>query len=228
LTGQAYEGRTKLDVLLGDLLDDIQGRLVIDLGCGDGHETIELARRGAARVIGVDINLECLERARRNTQDAGLSNLIEFSTDAGCPADIVVSLDSFEHFAEPEAMLEHIHGLLRPGGAVISSFGPTWYHPFGGHLFSVFPWAHLIFSETALCRWRADFKTDGARRFHEVAGGLNQMTIARFERIARSAGLRVVWRRLIPIRAARWLHCRLTREFLTTVAQYELSPPPKA
>jgi hypothetical protein len=53
----------------------------------------------------------------------------------------------------------------------------------GGHLFSVFPWAHLIFSEQALIRWRSDFKSDGATRFSEVAGGLNQMTIRRFERL---------------------------------------------
>ncbi len=36
---------------------------------------------------------------------------------------------------------------VHPHGAVYASFGPTWYHPLGGHLFSVFPWAHPIFSE---------------------------------------------------------------------------------
>lgn len=71
--------------------------------------------------------------------------------------------------------------LLEPKGEVIASFGPTWYHPLGGHLFSVFPWAHLLFSEKALLRWRSDFKTDGATHFGEVAGGLNQMTVDRFE-----------------------------------------------
>ncbi len=49
--------------------------------------------------------------------------------------------------------------LLQPAGEVLVSFGPTWYHPLGGHLFSVFPWAHLIFSEKALIRWRSTFKT---------------------------------------------------------------------
>ena len=42
---------------------------------------------------------------------------------------------------------------LAPGAKVIATFGPTWYHPLGGHLFSVFPWAHLIFTERALLRW---------------------------------------------------------------------------
>ena len=74
--------------------------------------------------------------------------------------------------------------LLKPGGLLIASFGPTWYHPLGGHLVSVFPWAHLIFSETALMGWRSGIRADGAKRFHEVEGGLNQMTIRRFEQLA--------------------------------------------
>jgi hypothetical protein len=55
--------------------------------------------------------------------------------------------------------------MIKPDGCVIAAFGPTWFHPLGGHLFSVFPWAHLIFTERALIRWRSDFKTDGATRF---------------------------------------------------------------
>jgi hypothetical protein len=47
---------------------------------------------------------------------------------------------------------------LNPGGEVAASFGPTWYHPLGAHLFGVFPWAHLISSEEALIRWRSDFR----------------------------------------------------------------------
>jgi ubiquinone/menaquinone biosynthesis C-methylase UbiE len=53
----------------------------------------------------------------------------------------------FEHFTEPKLALDAMYRLLRPGGTLVASFGPTWYHPLGGHLFSVFPWAHLIFSE---------------------------------------------------------------------------------
>ncbi len=60
--------------------------------------------------------------------------------------------------------------MLKPGGRLYASFGPTWFHPYGGHLFSVFPHAHLIFTERSLIRWRSDFKSDGATRFHEVAG----------------------------------------------------------
>src|SRR5262249_6321332 len=70
----------------------------------------------------------------------------------------------------PAAILLTMFDLLKPGGVLVASFGPTWYHPLGGHLVSVFPWAHLIFSENALMRWRSSIRSDGAKRFHEVEG----------------------------------------------------------
>jgi len=91
-----------------------------------------------------------------------------FSTEAVQGVDAIISLDGFEHFDDPGAVLQTMHDLLKPGGTVYASFGPTWYHPLGGHLFSVFPWAHLIFSEKALLRWRSDLRSDGATRFGEV------------------------------------------------------------
>ena len=112
--------------------------------------------------------------------------------------------------------------LLQPPGEVLVSFGPTWYHPLGGHLFSVFPWAHLIFSEKALIRWRSDFKQDGATRFSEVAGGLNQMTITKFEELIARSPLRLASIELVPIRRLRGLHNRLTREFTTAILRCRL------
>jgi 2-polyprenyl-3-methyl-5-hydroxy-6-metoxy-1,4-benzoquinol methylase len=224
LTGAVYEGKGKLDVLLGSLLGDLRGLDVIDLGCGDGREAVELAARGAAHVLGLDINVECLQRARRHAEEAGVSHSVEFSTETAAPADVVVSLDSFEHFADPAAMLDHIYGLLRPGGVLVASFGPTWYHPFGGHLFSVFPWAHLIFSEKALIRWRSDHRTDGKRTFAEA--GLNRMTVGRFVHLARTSRLKVEHLELVPIRRFRFMHGRLTREFFTSIVRCRLRKAP--
>jgi hypothetical protein len=112
--------------------------------------------------------------------------------------------------------------LLQPAGEVLVSFGPTWYHPLGGHLFSVFPWAHLIFSEKALIRWRSDYRTDGATRFSEVAGGLNQMTIERFEELVAASPLRFASLELVPIRKLRRFQNRLTREFTTSIVRCRL------
>ena len=225
--GSAYEGKSKLDVLLGeDLLGKIAGKVVIDFGCGEGAEAMELAKRGADRVIGIDIREDVLSLATQRAVAAGVQDRCSFTTSTAELADVVVSIDAFEHFADPEAVLGTMSSLLRPGGEVLISFGPTWYHPLGGHLFSVFPWAHLLFSEKALIRWRSDFKMDGATRFREVAGGLNQMTIGKFEEAVRRSGLKFAFLELVPIRQLRRFHNRLTREFATAIVRCRLVKDP--
>src|SRR4051812_2237561 len=77
--GEAYQGRSKLDVLVGDLLGDVHGKTIIDFGSGDGLEALDLARRGAARVIGLDLNPSCLEIARWYATEAGLTDRVEFA-----------------------------------------------------------------------------------------------------------------------------------------------------
>src|SRR5207245_8009444 len=128
----------------------------------------EMALRGPRKVMGLDIRARYLRAGRERAEHAKVSDRCTFVVRPEQTADVIVAIDSFEHFEDPAAILKEMHRLLNPGGCVLAAFGPTWYHPLGGHLFSVFPWAHLIFTEQALIRWRSDFKTDGATRFQEV------------------------------------------------------------
>jgi SAM-dependent methyltransferase len=222
-SGCAYEGKSKLVVLMGaDFFARIAGKVVIDFGCGAGVEAVEMAGKGAKRVIGIDIRADALEAARQEALTAGVQDTCLFASSTKELADIVVSMDAFEHFADPAGILRTLDTLLQPAGEVMVSFGPTWYHPIGGHLFSVFPWAHLLFSEKAFIRWRSTFKTDGATRFREVAGGLNQMTIAKFEDLVADSPLKFASLELVPIRKLRRFHNRLTREFTTGVVRCRL------
>jgi 2-polyprenyl-3-methyl-5-hydroxy-6-metoxy-1,4-benzoquinol methylase len=223
MSGQAYANRSKLTVLLGsELLSELKGKVVIDFGCGDGLQAVEIAQHGAARVIGVDILENSLARARQHAASAGVSDKCIFVTRTEEKADAVVSLDAFEHFDDPAAILDLIYDLLKPSGFIVASFGPTWYHPYGGHLFSVFPWAHLVFGESALLRWRSDIRHDGAKRFREVEGGLNQMTIRRFERIVAASRFRLETIEAVPIRKLAPIHNSLTREFTTSLVRCKL------
>lgn len=218
-----YTGKSKLSLLLGpDFLPQVAGKTVLDFGCGNGTECIEIARAGAARVLGVDIREAPLSDARRAARAAGVESRCCFTTTATEAADMIICLDAFEHFADPAAVLATMASWLRPGGAVYVSFGPPWYHPLGGHFFSIFPWSHLIFSESALIRWRSDFKSDGATRFGEVSGGLNQMSIGRFVAFIAASPLRFAHLETVPIRKLRHLHNRLTREFTTAVVRCRL------
>src|SRR5215467_227869 len=222
LNGRSYSGRSKIEANFGyDIWNEIQDKTVIDFGCGNGIEAIELAAHGARQVYGIDILEQRLEVARAAALRAQCPN-VEFCRVPTESADVIISIDGFEHFRDPAAALESMVRLLNPGGTVFISFGPTWYHPLGGHLFSVFPWAHLIFEETALCRWRSHIRTDGARRFCDVDGGLNRMTIARFERLVRNSPFFVDHLETVPIRKARLFHNRVTREFVTAVVRCKL------
>jgi SAM-dependent methyltransferase len=223
--GSAYDGLSKLEVLLGPgIWGDLAGKDVLDFGCGSGEQAVEIARRGARHVTGIDILEPALEKAREKAEAAGVADRCHFGQRPDRGVDVVVSVDGFEHFADPRAVLDTMHRVLRPGGRVLAAFGPTWLHPLGGHLFSVFPWAHLVFTEAALIRWRARFKHDGARRFGEVEGGLNQMTIRRFRRLVSESAFTFESFEAVPIRRLRPLASPLTRELFTSFVRCRLVP----
>jgi SAM-dependent methyltransferase len=221
------KGISKLGTYFGpDIFTELRDKVVIDFGCGEGDNAIELAAKGCRHVIGLDIQEERLAVGRAQAARLGLDGAVRFLAQTTEKADVILSTDAFEHFEDPAAILRIMRSLLRDDGYLLVEFGCTWYHPLGGHLFSVFPWAHLLFTEQALIRWRTDFKTDGATRFHEVAGGLNRMTIARWERIVADSPFRFSHYELVPIRAARRLHLhhRLTRELFTSIIRARLVP----
>jgi len=113
-------------VLFGErFFDEIRGRTVIDFGCGTGGEAVEMAERGASRVIGVDIRDSWLVTAREHADAHGVSDRCTFMTSPDRRGDVIVSLDSFEHFDDPAAILRIMDGYLAPGGRVIATFGPT-------------------------------------------------------------------------------------------------------
>ena len=222
LSGEAYANKSKLAVLFGEqFFDEIQDRTVIDFGCGTGGESVEMAQRGARRVIGVDIRESYLDTARLHAAVHGVADRCVFTVTPAEPADIIVSLDSFEHFDDPAQILRIMDSYLAPGGRVIATFGPTWYHPLGGHLFSVFPWAHLVFTERALLRWRKSFKP-GQTATCITECGLNKITIRRFQRIIADSPFRFARFETKPIRGIGLLRTAPFREFGTAIVRCTL------
>ncbi len=223
--GSSYLGRSKLEMLFGaGIWAEISGKVVADFGCGSGAEAVELAQHGAARVVGIDIIERSLHAARQAAAAAGVAERCHFAARVDECVDLVVSLDGFEHFGDPEDVLRTMSQMIKPTGSVLLTFGPTWLHPLGGHLFSVFPWAHMVFTERALIRWRSGCKHDGATRFGEVEGGLNQMTIRRFRKLGANSPLRFDSFETVPIRRLRAFANPLTREFLTSFVRCRLRP----
>lgn len=215
----------KLERYFGpEFLDHLRGKTLIDFGCGDGVQAVMIAKQVPdCRVIGLDIQPRFLEKARVRATRSGVADRCHFAETTDERADVIISIDAFEHFSDPASILETMSGLLKPGGEVMASFGPTWLHPYGGHLFSVFPWAHLIFTERALIRWRAEFRPDGATRFCEVEGGLNQIRIADFERLVADSPLAVDWLESVPVRNLSFLRWKPLREFGSSIVRCRLA-----
>jgi SAM-dependent methyltransferase len=225
LSGKAYANKDKIQICLGsDVYEKLEGKIVVDFGCGEGLESIRIAQNGAARVIGVDIQEKSLATARDNASRSGVGDRCEFTKSTQGKCDVVISLDGFEHFENPAAILGIMRDLLKPDGYVWASFGPTWYHPYGGHVFSPFPWAHVIFTENVLVRRRAEMKRNKVARFKDIPEGLAQLSIRRFRQVVDESGFDFISFEAVPIRKLRCFANRVTREFTTSVVRCKLKP----
>ena len=55
---------------------DLTGKSVLDIGCNGGFYSIEMKRRGAARVLGIDFDDDYLAQARFAAEVAGLRHRV--------------------------------------------------------------------------------------------------------------------------------------------------------
>jgi SAM-dependent methyltransferase len=203
--------------------ETVKNKSIIDFGCGLGRESVAMARLGAKSVNGLEISQEKISQAGNLALKFGVAEKCFFSDSAKEKVDLIISKDAFEHFREPGVILDLMAGMLKPQGRILVSFGPTWYHPYGGHLFSFFPWSHLLFSEKDLIEWRAQFRNDGATRFSEVEGGLNQLTIAGFKELVSSSRCQIERIDTLPIRGLSMFKSDALHEFGSSLVRCELS-----
>ena len=117
---------TQIAPLGGEALDRIgvgAGQRVLDVGCGCGQTTLELARRVGAEgaVLGADISRPMLESARDRALEAGLRNArFEYSDAQVHPFeaeafDLVFSRFGVMFFSDPVAAFANLLRALRPG-----------------------------------------------------------------------------------------------------------------
>jgi len=108
------------------------GERIIDIGCGCGASTIELAGRVGAqgRVMGVDISAPMLARAReRAPTDLPLAFVLADATvhafEAGA-ADLIFSRFGVMFFADPTLSFQNMRTALRPRGRLAFA---SWREP---------------------------------------------------------------------------------------------------
>jgi SAM-dependent methyltransferase len=107
---------------LPDLLPDLTGKSVVDLGCGDGWFCRYAADAGAEAVVGVDSSARMLQLARERTSDVRISYLHAFAEDVEFPAasaDVVVSVLALHYVADLDPVIARIAAWLDHGGAFV-------------------------------------------------------------------------------------------------------------
>ncbi|MBI3664815.1 MAG: glycosyltransferase [Acidobacteria bacterium] len=100
------------------------GKRVLDIACGTGYGSYILKTLGASEVVGVDYNRAVIDVARRAYSAPGIHFLTGDAAAlrlAGEPFEVVVSFETLEHLADPDAFLETIRRHLAPDGLFIVS-----------------------------------------------------------------------------------------------------------
>jgi ubiquinone/menaquinone biosynthesis C-methylase UbiE len=112
------------------LLDDVgvgAGMRCLDLGCGAGDVTFELARRVGAsgRVVGLDLDAAQLDLTRAESQRIGLDNIDLRVGDVtaigdGSGYDVVYSRNVIQHLGRPVDAIRGMWEVVRPGGVLVA------------------------------------------------------------------------------------------------------------
>jgi trans-aconitate methyltransferase len=104
------------------LLAPKAGECILDLGCGTGHLTAQIAESGA-RVVGVDQSGEMIEAARKAYPklkfEVADARELKFDEEF----DAVFSNAVLHWIHEPVRVIEGVRRALRPGGRFVAEFG---------------------------------------------------------------------------------------------------------
>lgn len=104
----------------------IEGKSVLDVGCGSGRYSVEYARRGANRVVGIDYSRPMLDIATKLATQVGVSDRCQFIEDdfsRFAPSeefDIALAIGVFDYLSDPISFLRRMAKASR--WRVIASF----------------------------------------------------------------------------------------------------------
>jgi len=109
--------------LVLDLIGEVGGRSVLDLGCGDGDLAITLCQHGA-RVVGLDVSPAMIAAASARARQEHADAAFEVGTAAalafpGGKFDVVVAVTILCFVADAAPVFREIARVLRPGGRLV-------------------------------------------------------------------------------------------------------------
>lgn len=137
----------------------LEGKSVLDAGCGPGGKTLYYAGKGCRKIIGVDIDENRIGHARNFQRKQNAPNVEFMVADLSRTPfpdnsfDIIFLNDVFEHIERPilSMVLAECKRMIKPGGSICMEF-PPWTSFDASHLYDhiYIPWCQNIFSERTL------------------------------------------------------------------------------
>ena len=106
---------------------------ILDIGCGEGLPTLELARLSQGEVVGIDIDETALSRLRKRIEQSDLSGWVTVNVcslfDSGLAAESFDILweEGVLHLLDPAASFAECHRLLKPEGFLMMHEKLTWF-----------------------------------------------------------------------------------------------------
>ena len=97
----------------------IEGKSVLDIGCGPGHYSVTLAKRGAGRMLGIDVAEGMLRLATEHARQAGVADSCEFrkadfyTFSAANPFDYLILMGLMDYMPDPKRVIEKAISLTR-------------------------------------------------------------------------------------------------------------------
>lgn len=117
--------RQSIDLMRRWLLENCRGATILDYCCGNGEESLFVARNGARKVIGMDISPLSIENCQKQAHEAGLESIASFQTmDAEAlefpdnTFDFMMEYGVLHHLDLPKAMAE-LARVLKPDGSMV-------------------------------------------------------------------------------------------------------------
>ena len=94
--------------------EPVRDRKFLDVGCGNGMYSLELARRGAAQVIGIDIAEVMIDLCRKSSQEKGFddtctfiqTDLLDYKPDTRF--DVSFGIGLFDYISDPLPVLKRM------------------------------------------------------------------------------------------------------------------------
>jgi len=210
----------RLVAALASRCDGLDGAGVLDVGCGDGINCLVLAHHGAARAVGLDLDLPMFQRDERGAQTRRLADLVLERLDgkrslgdvlaggavryfrgdatrlsfADDSFDVLLSRSAMEHIVPVERALAEMARVVRPNGLIHHAIDPYFWLR-GCHKRGLvdIPWAHARLSPEEFRRFVIETEGEAvaAKRCARL-DTLNQFTLTQWRAVIEAGPFEVL------------------------------------